>query len=118
MASSERSSPVGLQKDRTFLSVSGIAAALPIDNLTPSHRMALAYWSERKGANLAPRRADIDPLDIPLILPTRAIWNIERGGEYRCRLAGTEIDRSLGSGLKGTALGDLRCALIDEARRE
>src|SRR5947209_18176717 len=45
-----------------------------------------------------------------------ALWEV--GDDYRCRLAGTAVDGGLGCHLKGLALSDMRCPLLDEARSE
>jgi hypothetical protein len=36
-------------------------------------------------------RSDIDPAEIPKLLPHLLIWQVLAAGGYRCRLAGTEI---------------------------
>jgi hypothetical protein len=45
-----------------------------------------------------------------------ALW--EAGDDYRCRLAGTAVDGGMGCRLRGLALSDMRCSLLDEARSE
>jgi len=105
-------------EERTFFSISCSVDALPIGRLTRQHRDALSYWNERRGNHAAPRRVDINPFEIPLVLPNVAIWSIDGANDYLCRLAGTDIDRSMGCSLTGVALGSISCTLLDEARRE
>jgi len=107
-----------LSREQTFLSVSAPAWAVPIERLLPTHRAVLDYWQERRGNAVAPRRSAFHPFDIPRTLTSLAVWDIETDGEYRCRLAGTEVETALGGKLTGIALSDLRCTLLDEARRE
>lgn len=48
------------------------AAALDLNQDLPRYpdlRFALEYWESRKNGRLAPRRADIDPVDMPQLLP-------------------------------------------------
>jgi hypothetical protein len=104
--------------ERTFLSMSGTPGDLPADRLTSSHQSVLRYWNERRGDRPAAARASIDPCDLRGALPQILLWEIDGAGEYRCRLAGTEIDRTLGRGLTGATLGNIRCSRIEEARRE
>ncbi len=104
--------------DRTLYSKSCMAGALPADRLMQPHRILLAYWEARSGTREAPRRGDIDPVDIGQILPHVMLWDAEADGGYRCRVAGTAIDMEMAGSLKGVRLSDLTCSLIDEAKRE
>jgi hypothetical protein len=107
-----------LEDERTFISVSGCRNDLPNDRLTDKHHQVLDLWEARRGAALVPLRASIRPWDMPHLLPHVAIWNAGADGDYVCRLAGTELDISMGGSLSGMALGDMNCSLIDEARHE
>src|SRR5882724_5804321 len=108
--------PEGRGIERTFLSMSGDSGDLPAERLTASHLRVLHYWNRQRGDEAAPPRARIDPCDLRSDLPHVLLWEIEHIGEYRCRLAGTEVDRTLGCSLTGARLCDIRCTLIDEAR--
>jgi hypothetical protein len=56
-----------------------------------------AYWLEKKGAQPAPARADIDPLEIAPLLPYVTLIDVERAPlRFRYRLVGTEIVRNVG----------------------
>ena len=104
--------------ERTFLSMSGYPADLPADRLTESHHRVLQYWNRLRGEAMAPPRASIEPGDLRGDLPHVLLWEIDHIGEYRCRLAGTEVDRTLGRSLTGVSLSQIRCSLIEEARHE
>lgn len=72
----------------------------------PLHR----YWRERAAGRLAPRRADIDPLDLPYgLLPHLLLIDVERDPlDFRYRLAGTAADTIHGLSLKGVRVSELR----------
>src|SRR3546814_12912860 len=57
------------------------------------------YWSERAAGRAAPRRSDIDPLDLlSSLLPHLLLINVERDPpDFRYRLAGTAADTIHGS---------------------
>lgn len=60
------------------------------------------YWLSRRGDRLMPRRRDIDPVDIPFVLPW--IWMIDYEAESRrflCRLAGEQINAFLCNNIDG-----------------
>jgi hypothetical protein len=104
--------------EHTFVSVSGRIGDLPAGRLTHSHRQVLRYWDERRAGEIAPCRATIDPVDLRTALPNLALWDVTEDGGYRCRLAGTEIDTTLGRSLQGVRLGDIPCTCRDDVARE
>jgi len=65
-------------------------------------KSAHAYWrSKRDGRNM-PRRQDIEPTEIPRLLPNIQITEMVDGGKrIRYRLAGSAIVEAYGSELKG-----------------
>lgn len=74
------------------------AATLDLNKDLPRYPdlcFALDYWESRKKGRLAPRRADIDPVDMPQLLPRVMLVDVEpsSGGEvdFRYRLSGTGI---------------------------
>jgi hypothetical protein len=83
-----------------------------------SHHLDLyAYWLSKRGARIMPARSDIDPVDIPHLLPYLTI--AERAGDqFRYRLVGTGVVRDSGreatGGFVGSGLGDPK--IIAEAR--
>ncbi len=71
------------------------------------------YWSERCLGRPAPARADIDPVDIPHLLPHIALTEIiaaRNGGasRVRFRLAGTQIEKHFGCALTNRYLDELK----------
>ena len=71
------------------------------------------YWAERRGERSLPSRSDIDPVDIPHLLPHIALTEIvtEPGGEeprFRYRLAGTQIEERFGCPLTNRFLDELK----------
>jgi len=62
------------------------------------------YWLSKRGRRAMPARGDIDPTEIPRLLPYIAIVHkIE--GEFRFRLAGSAIARQFGHELTGEVVG-------------
>lgn len=59
----------------------------------PRLRRALAYWASRRPADgRLPGRADIDPLDIPDLLPFVELSDVLDGGaDFRFRLVGSHL---------------------------
>lgn len=56
------------------------------------HTQIYKYWLEKKGAKCAPARADLDPLDIPNLLPNVFLFDVLRDPlDYRMRLVGTRL---------------------------
>lgn len=55
-------------------------------------RRLAAYWFGKRGPYAATRRVDIDPLDVPWILPFAWLYDYESDtGRFRCRLAGESV---------------------------
>jgi len=106
-----------LTRERTLFSISTSPDAIPDHRLDDKHRRLLTYWKAKRGGYDAPRRADIDPCDLGPVLPNILLWDVV-DGDYRCRLAGTEVCHNTLSKLPGKMLSDLPCPLIDEARAE
>jgi hypothetical protein len=67
-----------------------------------STKELFAYWDKRRGLQLAPERADIEPGDIRRVLADTFILACERS-EHPFRLAGTKICALFGRELKGQA---------------
>lgn len=71
------------------------------------------YWSERRGGRWAPARADIDPIDIPQLLPHIALTEVVLPPDceeprFRFRLAGTQIEDRFGCTLTNRFLDELK----------
>lgn len=66
-----------------------------------------AYWNSRRGPRFAPRRTDIDPTDIPKLLPYLLLTDVLPGPRYRYRLVGTEVERVFGTAMTGRCIDEL-----------
>jgi hypothetical protein len=64
-----------------------------------------AYWRQQRGEKSMPARADIDPIDIPKILPHLQLIEAV-GGRFRFRVTGTAIVAVYGAELTGTFVDD------------
>jgi hypothetical protein len=54
---------------------------------------AMAYWDRIRGVRAIPRRNDLDPVDIPKLLPFIMLVDVLDGPlDFKFRLIGTEID--------------------------
>lgn len=54
------------------------------------------YWTAKRGSRRAPTRADIDPLDIPELLPYLTLIDVLRDPlRFRYRLVGTAVVEAL-----------------------
>lgn len=65
------------------------------------------YWQARRGPRFAPRRVDIDPTDIPRLLPHLLLVDISADGRPRFRLVGTEVERHFGCCMTGRHIDEL-----------
>jgi hypothetical protein len=63
----------------------------------------LAYWDQKRGTRLMPRKRDIDPVEIPprLIRNLQIIDVIDAGEQFRYRLVGTASVEAYGSDYTG-----------------
>jgi len=74
----------------------------------PLHREIYAYWQAKRGSRRMPSRADIDPTEIPRLLPNLLISEfVPVGGRWRYRLAGTAITSAFGRNPTGRFIEDL-----------
>ncbi len=73
----------------------------------PLLRDGFRYWQSLRKGRLLPSRADIDPADIPHLLPHVMLTDVLPDGRYRYRLVGTEMDRSFGACLTGHTLEEV-----------
>jgi len=71
----------------------------------PRLRRLYSYWLERTGSRRFPARRDIDPLDIPYILPHLMLVDVLRHPlRFSVRVHGTERARRAGYDLTGKPL--------------
>lgn len=59
------------------------------------------YWRLVRGRRFAPGRSDIDPRDIPSLVPILALIDVSEDARFRFRLAGDEVTAQFGRGLIG-----------------
>ena len=60
------------------------------------------YWDSKRAGRLMPARGDIDPTEIPTLLPFILLIDvINDGADFRYRLVGTDIVRWVGNDLTG-----------------
>ncbi len=77
-------------------------AGPPYDD--PLLQRLYTYWASKRRAGQLPGRADIDPLDIPKLLPFVLLVDVERDGDgpkFRYRLLGTMLFDSMGQDATG-----------------
>lgn len=77
-----------------------------ITNLrSPVVRKALQYWHDRRNGRLMPRRSDIDPAELKLVLPHMMIFSVVDGGrDFVYRLVGSRIRDFLSADYTGQRL--------------
>jgi|SRR5579864_1410049 len=76
----------------------------------PLQRQMYDYWQRKRVGRRMPRRRDIDPVDIPRLLPNILISEVVPSSgraRYRYRLAGTAIVRAFGRDPTGHFADDL-----------
>jgi hypothetical protein len=76
----------------------------------PLHRQMFAYWQQKRGTRRMPSRGDIDPTEIPRLLPNLLISeHVAEGGieRWRYRLAGTAVTAAFGRNPTGHFIDEL-----------
>jgi hypothetical protein len=75
----------------------------------PMLKALMAYWQRRRpAADRLPGRADIDPADIPALLPHVFLVDVRRAPRaYRYRVFGTELVEAYGRDITGKSLDEL-----------
>ncbi len=68
---------------------------------------ALDYWRRQSDGKAVARRADIDPTDIPKLLPHVMLVEVLPSGRYRYRLIGTENAEAHGMNATGRYLDEV-----------
>ncbi len=65
------------------------------------------YWDDKRGSRAMPSRADLDPIDIPSLLPYIILIDVEQEPRrYRIRLYGTHVVERFGKDLTGQYLDE------------
>jgi hypothetical protein len=71
-------------------------------------RQLHAYWQGKRDGNRLPGRGDIDPIDIPKLMPDVALVDILRDPlDYRYRLVGTRLVEMMGAERTGLRMREL-----------
>ncbi len=66
------------------------------------------YWDDKRGSRAMPGRADLDPVDVPELLPyILLVDTAETLGEFRYRLIGTEACKGFDCDRTGARFADL-----------
>ena len=68
---------------------------------------AFTYWRRKAAGRAMPRRRDIDPIEIPKLLPDVMLVDVVAGGRYRYRLIGTENPQAQGVFATGRYLDEV-----------
>jgi len=73
----------------------------------------LSYWRSKCAGGDIPSREDIEPHEIPAVLPDLYLMNVGDGGRrFQYRLVGTRIEEFLGMNFTGLWLDEVRPASI------
>jgi hypothetical protein len=75
--------------------------------LQPASKKLLMAWLQLPRPEIVPTRADFDPSEIASILPVISLIERSPSGEWRVRLAGTEIERRWGKNLGGLSYAEV-----------
>jgi hypothetical protein len=65
------------------------------------------YWRRKAAGRAMPRRGDIDPIEIPQMLPDVMLVDVLPDGRYRYRLIGTENTQAHGINATGRFLDEV-----------
>jgi hypothetical protein len=65
------------------------------------------YWRAKAGSRVMPARADLDPVDIPALLPNIMLVDVEGPDRFRYRLIGTDCAQAHGVDATGRYLDDV-----------
>ncbi|WP_282609246.1 PAS domain-containing protein [Pelagibius sp. Alg239-R121] len=72
------------------------------------HQALLDYWVEKRAGRAMPDRSDIDPIDIPKLLPDIGLLDVIDGGRrFYFRVVGSSINRAFGHDYTGHFLDEV-----------
>jgi hypothetical protein len=77
---------------------------MPLRAPVSYHLDLYRYWLAKRGSHTMPARSDIDPADIPALLPYMAIIH-KVDGVFHYRLVGTAVAQEIGRDLTGHFVG-------------
>ncbi len=70
-------------------------------------RALVRYWNDKRGDLPMPRRGQIDPIEIPRLLPIALIADVTSDGA-RMRLLGTEATDAYGREIRGSLVSEIQ----------
>jgi len=77
-------------------------------NARPKLQRMFDYWSSHRRNGALPSRTDIDPIDLPDLIPNFMMFEaIEDFTDFRIRLAGTKVEEVFGGAMKGLTLSGI-----------
>lgn len=83
----------------------GLTLLTDLEALAPPLPMLIAYWERKRGTRIMPAPSDIDPVEIPRLLPYIAIGDVTRDPlDMRYRLMGTRLIEMGGVDRTGTSI--------------
>jgi len=78
----------------------------------PEHPLLIefcAYWHEKRGGKAMPARADLDPVEIPRLLPYIYLVNVHRDPlDFSYRLVGADVVANTRENYSGRRLSQIR----------
>ena len=78
------------------------------DPKEPELSALFRYWEDKRGSRALPARADIDPIDIPELLPHLVLVDTAPTlDQFRYRLFGTEVAKGFGHDRTGRRFAEL-----------
>lgn len=84
----------------------------------PKAARLLEAWHAWRGDGSIPERSDVDPVDIPDLLPNLFLLDVEEN-DFRFRLVGEQISKRYANRLKGKCIGEVMSgAGLDETLYE
>ena len=73
----------------------------------PRLQQGYEYWRRKSAGKAMPRRTDLDPIEIPKLLPDVMLVDVVATGRYRYRLIGTGNARAHGVNATGRYLDEV-----------
>jgi len=84
-------------------------AEIDLDPLQPVLGPLLRYWMSRRGDHLLPARGDIDPIDIPELLPFIGLIDVEHTPRrFHYRLVGSYMSTLFGNNYQDKYLDEAK----------
>ena len=82
---------------------------------SPKLREAFKLWDSKRGKRHMPSRADFDPVEMPKLLPSIILVDVESDGpRLKIRLAGTKIVDMFGANYTGSYMDEIQFGDVRE----